>query len=546
MPDINWTKNNNDLTAQISQEFWSDPNCYINEHAVAVKRSGYHRDVFSFNIDGTDKRVLVKHFIFSTFKEKLKWKFGKSPAKKEWKILNHLIDNDVCVPKPLAFGSQVNDKTFEAWLIIEFIDDVITFDKIRPPKSTKHTLAAARELASTVARLHFASVRHGDLHSGNLLYIPESGKWLITDFQRSKSNCFSRSDFVNDLVQLNHCLGKKVRPGVRVVFIKTYLETFAKLTDAESEVADWEWKSLFHEIGVKARLYSIHQAKSRSKRCESSNKDFAALDKILTDNINVNAFENAWIHRGTSKQLINDLVNLVSDKNWYLDAGITIIKNRPSVAVGVWSHPQGNLFIKQYRYRNSLREKILKYLHKSKSHRNWKAAWRLRHLHINTPKPLMVAWTPNGGIIVWECISNGITSEAALLRYSQSNNKKQKLKIIRKIALQLALMHDRGAEHGDLKSSNILILDVAGKNPNVYFTDIDAAKFYNYLPWPRRIRDLARIYAALYPFVSNPEVRYFMRIYLKNQSENIDIRQLIVSVRDRAEKKIIQKHFAFD
>jgi len=542
MPDINWIKNNNDLAAQISQEFWSDPNGYTDAHAVVVKKSGYHRDVFSFNIEGTDKRVLVKHFIFSTFKEKLKWKLGKSPAKKEWKILNHLKNNDVRVPNPIAFGSQETETAIEAWLIIEFIDDVVTFDKIRIPKSTKHILAAARELASTVAKLHFASVRHGDLHSGNLLYESESGKWLVTDFQRSKSSCFSRSDFVNDLVQLNHCLGKKVRPGVRVVFIKAYLETFAKLTDVESEVADWEWKSLFHEIWLKARIYSIHQAKSRCKRCESSNKDFAALNKIVTDNINVNAFENAWIHRGTSKQLINDLVNLVSDKNWYLDSEVTIIKNRPSVAVGVWSHPQGNLFIKQYRYRNSLREKILKYLHKSKSHRNWKAAWRLRHLHINTPKPLMVAWTPNGGIIVWECLSNGITSEAALLRYSQSNNKKQKLKIIRKIALQLALMHDRGAEHGDLKSSNILILDVAGKDPNVYFTDIDAAKFYSYLPWTRRIRDLARLYAALYPFVSNPEVRYFMRIYLKNQSENIDIRQLIVSVRDRAEKKIIQKH----
>ena len=241
--------------------------------------------------------------------------------------------------------------------------------------------------------------------------------------------------------------------------------------------------------------------------------------------------------------MINDLVNLVSDKNWFLNEEITIIKNRPSVAVGVWSHPHGNLFIKQYRYRKGPGEKIMEFMHKSKSHRNWKSVWRLRHLHISTPKPLLVAWSPLGGIIVWECLSNGITSEAALLRHAQPANKKQKLRIIRKIALGLALMHDRGAEHGDLKSSNILILDVDGENPRVYFTDVDAAKFYSYIPWNRRIRDLARLYAALYPFISNAEVRYFMSIYLKRQSEDIDVRQLIVSVRDRAEKKIIQKHY---
>ncbi len=90
----------------------------------------------------------------------------------------------------------------------------------------------------------------------------------------------------------------------------------------------------------------------------------------------------------------------------------------------------------------------------------------------------------------------------------------------------------------------MLILDVDGKNPRVSFTDIDAAKFYNYLPWTRRVRDLARLYAALYPFISNPEIRYFLRIYLKRQNENIDLRHLIVSVQERAEKKIIQKHSA--
>ena len=152
----------------------------------------------------------------------------------------------------------------------------------------------------------------------------------------------------------------------------------------------------------------------------------------------------------------------------------------------------------------------------------------------------MVAWTPNGGIIAWNCLDNALTSEAALLRYTDSNNEKNKL--IRCVAVELALFHDRGAMHGDLKSSNILIKNANSSKPKVFFTDVDAAKFYKYLPWHLRIRDLARLYAALYPFMDGADARSFMRYYLKNQSEDINIRQLIVSVQDRAEKKIWQKH----
>jgi tRNA A-37 threonylcarbamoyl transferase component Bud32 len=163
-------------------------------------------------------------------------------------------------------------------------------------------------------------------------------------------------------------------------------------------------------------------------------------------------------------------------------------------------------------------------------------------MHISTPKPIMVAWSPRGGFIAWECLTDGITCEAALIRLTETENYSQRIKLIRKVAIELGLFHDRGAEHGDLKSSNILVLDIESKNPRVYFTDVDASKFYHFLPFARRVRDLARLYAALYPFVSNFEVRYFLRRYLKMQSDDINLRQLIVAVRDRAEKKIIQKH----
>jgi len=539
--DISWEII--DDNSELPKKFWDAPGEFIRRHAAALKQSGYHRDVYFLPLADTGEKVLIKHFVLSTFKEKIKWKLRKSAAQKEWELLNYLRENNVPAPRPLALGVAKSKDKIDVWLLIDFIENAVTFDKVTPPKSPKKVLQGAKALAESIASLHFFSVRHGDLHSGNLLYLPEENKWLITDFQRAKMNCFSKSDFIKDLVQLNHCIGKKVRLGVRAVFIKTYLQKFSELTGAEKQIAAWEWKNLFFEIGRKARLYSIHQAKVRAKRCEKSNNDFASLNQIINDNSNLNLFENAWVKRGVSKQLINDLINLISDKNWYLDADITIIKNRPSVAVGVWPHPHGNLFIKQYRYRNSLREKIMKFFHKSKSHRNWRAVWRMRHMHINTPKPVLVAWSERGGFIVWECLSAGISCEAALIRLTELGDDERKIDLIRKIALEIGLLHDRGVEHGDLKSSNVLILNAYEKNARVYLTDVDAAKFYSYIPFSKRVRDLARLYAALFPFVSNYEVRFFLRRYLRLQSEEIDVRQLILSVRERAQKKIIQKHY---
>ncbi len=540
--DYKWIKNKCNISDAIPEDFWLNPRKYSDEFGKTLKDSGYHREVLTIDTGATEK-VLVKHFQLSSFSETLKWKLKKSAPQKEWEILNYLIKSNVSVPQPVAFGFLKKENgSYDVWLLIEFISSAVTFDKVDPGKIPSTGYTAARNLARNIATLHLSDVWHGDLHSGNLLYTPETQKWLITDFQRAKHGHPGRKEFVDDLVQLHHCLGKKVKLGLRLVFLREYFNTFAEITETEEESSGYEIKNLFLEIKNKSRLYSIQQAKSRNSRCEKNNKTFAELGKLIPKEDLPEDFQQAWTIRKMSTQLLSDFAKLLKKKDWYLDKDVTIIKNTRSVAVGVWSHPQGNLFIKQYRYRKSLGEKILKSLHKSKSHRNWKSVWRLRHLHINTPKPLMVAWSPAGGVIVWESLSNGITSEAALLRFSESKNKKQRIRIIRQIAVELALFHDRGAEHGDLKSSNLLILDVDGKNPRVSFTDVDAAKFYSYLPWTRRVRDLARLYAALYPFISNPEIRYFLRAYLKRQNENIDLRHLIVSVQERAEKKIIQKN----
>jgi len=539
MIEYNWLKTKSSVADAIPEAFWLNPEKFSDEFGKVIKDSGHHREVLTIDTGITEK-VLVKHFKLSSFSEKLKWKLKKSAPQKEWEILNYLINSNVSVPQPVAFGFlRKENGCYDVWLAIEFISSAVTFDKVDPEKIAATGCTASKNLARNIATLHLSDVWHGDLHSGNLLYTPETQNWLITDFQRAKKGHPGRKEFVDDLVQLHHCLGKKVKLGLRLIFLREYFNTFAKITETEEETSGLEIKNLFLEIQNKSRLYSIQQAKSRNSRCEKNNKTFAELGKLIPKEDMPKDFQNAWTIRKISTQLLSDFAKLLKKKDWYLDKDVTIIKNTRSVAVGVWAHPQGNLFVKQYRYRKTISDRIGKLFHKSKAHRAWKSAWRLIHLHIKTAPPVMVALSPRGSFIAHKYLSKVISIETAI---KNSKTDCQRKKLLRQTANELALLHDRGAEHGDLKASNILVTNFADIKQQIMLTDIDAVKFYSNIPFNRRIRDLSRFYAALFPFVSSYEIRYFLRIYFKRQAENLELRQIIIAVQDRAEQKIWEKH----
>ena len=539
MIEYNWLKTKCSVAEAIPEAFWLNPNNFSGKTGEIIKDSGYHRKVLTIDTVTTGK-VLVKHFKLSSFSEKLKWQLKRSAPQKEWENLNYLINSNVSVPPPVAFGFRKNeDGSYEVWLLIEFVSSAVTFDKVDPGKIPLNKLTAARNLAQNLALLHLSDVWHGDLHSGNLLFIPETQKWLITDFQRAKHGHPGRKEFVNDLVQLHHCLGKKVKLGLRLIFLREYFNTFAKITETEDETSGYETKNLFLEIKNKSRLYSIQQAKSRNSRCEKNNKTFAQLEKLISAEQVPSDFQKVWTIRKISNQLLSDFAKLLKKEDWYLDKDVTIIKNTRSVAVGVWAHPQGNLFVKQYRYRKTIADRIGKLFQKSKAHRAWKSAWRLIHLHIRTVPPILVAKSPRGSFIANKYLQNFISIETAI---RNSKTDLQRKKLLRQTANELALLHDRGAEHGDLKASNILVTNFGENKQQILLTDIDAVKFYNNIPFSKRTRDLSRFYAGMYPFVSNFEIRYFLRIYLKRQAENIELRQIIIAVQERAEQKIFEKH----
>ena len=539
---VEWIKSNHPLTGCVAEAFWRNPAAWLGEHGQALKTSGYQRETLAVTVDDSGQQLIVKYFSLRGFAARLKWKLKQTAPQKEWELLTYLHEQGIAVPCPLALGVQHNGSVVNVWLVLEYITGAVTFDQIRPVASLADMTAAARGLADCIAKLHCAGVWHGDLHSGNLLFQPDTGKWIMADFQHARRGNPRRTELVNDLVQLQHCLGKKVPLGVRIVFLREYIKSFARLTSTEDEMAGDEWRLLFGEIRAKSTRYAIAQARKRRNRSLTGNREFAPLRDWLGSDAVPPQFENGWVVRSVSRQLMQDVIELISDETWYLNPQIRLIKNTGSAAVGVLTHPQGTVFIKQFRYKPRLADRFRLLRHSSKSHTAWRASWQLRHLHLPVPQPLLVAWTPTGGFLVQECIPDIMSCDNALRSLSAQAFPQQRRKLIHAMAREVSRMHDRAVAHNDLKGSNLIVSRVTAPDMRVYFIDVHPASFHSYLPWSARVKDLARLYAALYPFCSAAERRYFLRIYLKYQTEPVDIRQLIMDVRERAEEKILQKH----
>lgn len=540
---ITWDTYDRHAQTALADAFRTQPDEWIAAHGVALKTSGVGRDIFRVNLsDESDACVcVVKRFELQGRLARLRWRFNATPPQKEWRMLTYCTRHDVAVPRPIAMGWRTTSEGIRVWLVCAYSEGCITFDALPPPRDMRVAQRYADRLAELLARMHVAGVCHRDVHAGNILFNQQREEWLITDFQHARHVAMSRKHFIHDLVQLNHCMGKKVPVRVRLAFLHTYLTTFSTLLDA-SELAAWERHTIRHEIAKKTRHYTIHQGMSRSRRYTRKTRDIMPLSLCArTYGCSLDGVTHGFAVRGISQQLLSDLIALVTRSDWFLDDSVAILKNTRSVAAGVWTHPQGRIFVKQYRWRKSWRDTLSRQIGRSKAQRTWVALWRFKQLHIRVPAPLFVCRHTTGTFVAQEYV-DARSIEAALRVCETPKKRDARTAIIRAAAQEIGLMHDRGIAHGDLKASNVFVKGDAPHTYSIYLSDVDAARFYRAIPWHERIRDLARLYAALYPYVSNAETRFFLRVYMRYQLSPPDTRSLIDAVISRAERKIFTKH----
>ena len=477
----------------LAKAFLENPAPLLKESGEILKTSGFHRLIWRY------ENFLVKEFVFSSFFERLKWKNKISAPQKEWRALTELEAEGVSVPPPIALGYKKEGKQIFVWLISEFVENCVTYDELRPDYNQEKT----EKLARLIAGLHAAFFVHRDLHAGNLLWQENTARWFITDFQHASRGFATRVQLVGDLVQLQHCLGKKVPLRLRIIFLREYIRAFAEFTGTLETHSRTDWHSVFTEVSERVLAYDISQAGARSRRALKKNRDFEPYAK-------------GFRARGESLQLADDLIALFKRPGWADSTNVSRVRRGLRSVSAVYDHPHGKTSVFCVEGHLRFWEKFLPFLRRDL--RLWKAAARLTSLHVSCERPVLIQREED--YYFYASLSKAaFTFREAFVMHDASKRRED----LRLLARLIGRMHSCGVVHNNLSGENVWFSE-AGQ---LYLRRLEKVKFYREIPWFGRVRDLSDLLASAGGNLSYADLRFFLRHYLKALPERVDLRLLI-------------------
>jgi tRNA A-37 threonylcarbamoyl transferase component Bud32 len=172
----------------------------------------------------------------------------------------------------------------------------------------------------------------------------------------------------------------------------------------------------------------------------------------------------------------------------------------------------------------------------SRAMRGWRLGHALLSRGIATPRPIVVCepsrmnwpailsktWQERAAYLATEWAEGAENLHLwawALAQRPLEERMKLAAGCARSLGSLVGRMHARGISHGDLKGSNVLVVDRrGGDKPEILETlliDLDDVRIHKHLPYKRQVADLARLAtsAAGHAWVKNSLRRYFLAAY---------------------------------
>ncbi len=440
----------------------------------------------------------------------------RSRADREWKTSRELERRGVPTPRLLARGTAKNRLSARRYLVSEGLPEAQTlkdyleeghYGRLVPRKK----IETSKEFARFVAKVHKNGIDHWDFHWENML-VREAGdgenSFYVIDLHcvriRQELTLTRR---IEALATLNLSLDQRTTKTQRLRFLKEYTRSHGNL--------DIPYGHLAKKVEERTGKKRASQWTKRAKRCLRTNRRFSAVDL-------------AGMHGFASRDLSQEgLASALRDFNFGDGKKACSIIKRSHVTVSALlpqSEEHPDLYVKYYPYRGPL--STLKNLFRSsRARRCWVAANALILRGVPTAKPLVFLedrrylWLRQS-LFVTERISPG-TRLREYVDETWGNAKSplnltEKIRVIERLAKTVALMHGRGASHGDLKATNVLIQAREDGPARFFFCDLDSARAGRRTSRRRRIRDLARINASFLDrrLVSRTDRLRFLFAYL--------------------------------
>lgn len=451
-----------------------------------VLYDGPHRRIVRIEGEGS-AALLVKHFRVGSsrhpLRERLRAFAGVSPADREWRALHALSRAGLSVPRPLALGRLASGDRLLAMAFVEARPLVAALDQ------TPARRELIRQLGEAVAALHASGFVHGDLHHGNVLAAP--GGPLLVDLQRTRSRR-SAAARRRDLAHLDHSLAPYLSTADRVRLRAAALglaRPFGPMARAAIRAA-----------GEASRQRAFVHAASRRRHVLRPGRAFATV--------------RCGAARGLRlRELAGDLVpQAIVAHQAALAAGDARVLDRDDhtalCAVTIGAH---RIVSKEARARGLARA-IADGVRGSPGRRAWLAGHGLRMLGIGAAAPLAyVEWTRAGLPVRSLVLFEDLRPDAGAHQVLEAAPEPTRDAALDALLVLLLRLHRAGADHGDLKASNVLLhATTAGFEPHL--VDLEGVRFRRHLSDASRIRALAQLNASIGDALApGPRERFFAR-----------------------------------
>lgn len=478
-----------------------------------------------------------------------------SAARREWINAQEAMQRGVSTAVPIAWGER-NLRIFsrDSFFISEEIPDAAALDRfvadmneeLSPKERRARRYELIREMARFTAHLHEVGLLHDDFHAGNFLVQTQQGRAggpriFLIDLAavRFVAPLFWPQSR-NNLVVLNAEWTDRTTSRERLQFCRTYLRERSKTLTVEQSAALARRSEMMREIDIDSREYSRRIDRGRDRRAMRTNRDFYTLKRTCDGAGQGGA--TTWIAHAVADFPREELEKLLAAPDALIDDNL----HRP-IKLG-----HSSLMVRAvFELSGGPREVSYK---QCRSKNRWKAfcnrfrsgravrAWRLGHAFLSrgiaTPRPIVVCrrrrslldkpWRDSPSYIASQWIEGAVNLHLwawSLNSLPPDERLSRAARCAASIGRLVGRMHARRISHGDLKGSNVLILDgqsdaggqsnAGGRSLQVFLLDLDAAIIHKRLPRRRQVADLARLATSLaaHSWADRSLWRHFWRAY---------------------------------
>jgi tRNA A-37 threonylcarbamoyl transferase component Bud32 len=512
--------------------------------AARIVKHGPHRTVY--RVDLPQLSFYLKHYRLPDTRAWLREWVRPTKARMEHDRALAIAARGVPTITPLAIGEAPSWGPGESGLIsltLEGTEPLSRFleSTLRGFPPARRALLGRRialSLAGLMARVHDAGIRHDDLHAGNILVRlstdDQPSLYLIDlhgvdlgdplDWRASRDN----------LVMLNRWFAMRCQRTDRLRFWRAYcrnraangiVRSFHGVTPSLHHAVPFpEWAK---DLETCTRASNLDFWRARDRRCLESNRHYRRIRGERIAGFAVSDLD---------RDALNALLCDPDDPFRRRDSNV--LKDGRSTTVAEFNLDEGKIsrrvVYKRFRVASGS-DPWKALLRRSPVLRSWMNGQGMRERGLPTPRPLAMFHRRRGGLnregfLLTEMVPEAVSLTAyvaCLLSLSDQERRTMLRQRIEQLARLVAVMHDRGVCHRDLKAANVLVSGASIQVPTVkedfgpfWLIDLSGAKLGNSVPESGRLRDLTRLYVSFHATrgLTRPDKLRYLRNYLRRMS----------------------------